>query len=221
MNISPENTCVTRKSTSRLDTEQLYLDTQAETRHQQNRGYAGLRILLSKLLRTELGRSHTRLSEDVFEDLVQDLLLSAYQKDLPRFDPSRGSLVGFLRSRVHWSLMNYFRAHRNDLSVEDVETASATEPTDERTAEARLLCVEEVQKRQEVARVVNASIKAVRDKRVRRALWHYDILGEPMKKVSKRLNIHPSTVGRVRQQGLAMLRVSLASCAWAAVPSLY
>src|SRR5262245_26450282 len=61
------------------------------------------------------GRGALRYSD--VDDLVQDLLMAVWQKDLPQFDPSRSGFLTFVNRRVSWHLAERARVARKYTGV--------------------------------------------------------------------------------------------------------
>ncbi len=199
-----------------LSLEQIHTDFASPDARRRNASFAALREVFSRMLQGELRRGRHTLTHDVFEDVLQELLLSAWSKDLPRFDPARGNLAAFLRRRVRWSLIDVFRAGRVDVALDDVELDEVPTTHDEDTAEGVLIDLERARQVKEAAAAVCQAARHIEDKKARKAVWHYDVLGESMKDVARRLRVHASNAGRARQRGLMALRAAVPELAYAA-----
>lgn len=181
-----------------------------------NRCFANLAEVLARMLRGELRRGRHIIPDHAFDDLHQELLICAYEKDLPRFDPERGNLAAFLRRRIRWRLVDLFRSTRPDMAIDDVELDEVPATHDEVTAEGVLIDLEGERERRRAVEQLKGAALRIKDKRAKKAVWHYDVLGESMKQVGRRLRVHPSNAGRARQRGLAELRAAVPELAFAA-----
>jgi RNA polymerase sigma factor (sigma-70 family) len=168
--------------------------------------------ILRSLVHIEVARRRLHVCEHDKDDLVQELLVSAWQRDLPRFDATRGTLRGFLRTRVRWSLVDMLRVSDRERArfIDDAFDDDAHEPAapeadpeaqiDAHCRELRLLSFD---------RDVRDAIDAIDDEKALFAIVAHDLHEQPLRTVAQTLGIHPANATRARQRGLQHLRVVL------------
>ncbi|MFZ9888543.1 MAG: RNA polymerase sigma factor [Myxococcota bacterium] len=156
--------------------------------------------LRATLFRAVHGRGLPLCEADV-EDLTQELLLEVWTKDLARFDGTRGDFLGFVKARVRWKLGDTTRRaskNRETVTAELPETpaphACPEEQIDAAHRELVLLTLPTV-----VDRVLQ------HDSAAHQAVRHYDLDGQPLKRVAQQLGVHVSNACRTRQRGIALL----------------
>lgn len=152
------------------------------------------------------------LDGDDVDDVVQELLIEVWEKDLERFDPEKGSLLSFLKTRVRWRVADQVRrlARRKsdslDQALED-ENFDVVCPAP--TPAARCLQHERQHQLLLVKAVATQTLDAMNDDAARLSVQMHDFQGAPLRDVAKALDVHPSNATRARKRGLMRIRKAL------------
>lgn len=163
--------------------------------------------LVPGTLRGVLSRRGFVLDAQAREDVVQEVVWKLVDRDLPRFDATRGTFATLIRYRVRWCLADALRGasrrSENELFTwEEEELCDAPAPVEERPderleraqVELRLLVL-----RDDVERVLADEPAA------RRAVVRHDLDGVKLADVAGELQVHTSNACRQRQKGLRLL----------------
>lgn len=173
---------------------------------------ATVRELLVSLVRFELNRRRLHLEPPEIDELVQDLLVLAWRRDLPRFDPTKGRLGSFLATRVRWMIVDRMRRRPDDApwSLDRVLEDAGPDAVD-----ALARCPDEAlhDARRELVLLtfdgeVQSALQALKPVE-RRAIVEHDLKGATLTEVATKLKRHPANASRARQRGLARLRDAL------------
>ena len=166
---------------------------------------------LTHLVLRELRVQGRSLPAHEIDDVVEDLLVSAWRYDLARFDATRGTFVAFLKKRVSWRVGDAVRVHGR---------SRTTELSDEQVAGARLVAPDAgPQERLDASRrelkllvfpgAVRTALSQLDDASAARAVTAYDLEGCELREVAAELGVHTSNACRARQRGLRWLREHL------------
>jgi len=165
-----------------------------------------LYVELSIVARRYLGRRRQYLSDADRADVEQDLLIEIWLYDLERFDPKRGSLIGFLAARVRWRLSETVqRLARDAERHEEIDDALDIEAPD-LCPERQLAAAARERRLSLLPMAASASLKKLSDPPAVKAVQVHDIEGRSLCSLASRLHQHPSTTTRARKRGLAHLR---------------
>lgn len=177
---------------------------------------AEVQATLAEILESERAHMRLPLSDAVLDEVAQDLLIMAWKRDLARYDPARGTLRAFLRTRTRWSLLDRARQEVRALLFAPIDLLAEEEFCDNRRAlthtwigadpEALLAAVDEEQRLCALDRAIDEAIASIEDDQAYFAVVAHDLAGAPMQEVAFNLDVHPSNAGRARQRGLAHLR---------------
>lgn len=174
--------------------------------------YVRLLDVIRELAEQTLRRRGFALPVDEIEDLVQDLVIEAWQVDLWRFDPERGHLEDFLCARVRWRVLDAVRRQARKAEREEAVHLLAADPGTWDTHpevvraqaehEGRLLLLPTAVKKS-LRKLPHQSQKAWP------LLRRHDLEGQPLCDVARGLGVHPSTVTRARHRALDHLAAHL------------
>jgi RNA polymerase sigma factor (sigma-70 family) len=180
------------------------------TRAQQGDARAAdqLAQLLYTSLRPVVGRMTRGLPQADLEDVLQDVVIAAFEKDLARFDPTRGAFLSFVAKRLGWRIADVVRQHRRapGPSLDDV-MLDIVDPT--QTPEAQTAAHAHEQALLALPRMIDATLATLRDQQARHAFVAHDLRGRTIVDVAGDLGIHASNACRARQRALAHLARTL------------
>lgn len=144
------------------------------------------------------------------DDLVQDVVVAAFETDLARFDPSKGSFLSFVAKRMRWRVADVLRTSgkRRVDALDDV--VAACEPADPLASpEARARAAAKERALLALPRLVDDALAAMRDPAARKALVRHDLDGVALVDVARELGVHASNACRARKRALAHLATAL------------
>lgn len=159
-----------------------------------------------------LRRRHLELPPDDVEDVVQELLIEAWQIDLPRYDAERGSLRSFLRARVRWRVMDAIRRLCLQVDRQQALDTVAEPGTLDWHPEVLLAKAAEEGRLLLLPTATKASLRRLSqrgDLHAEAAVCGHDLEGQPLRELAARLSIHPSSATRARQRAITHLRQDL------------
>ena len=194
------------KASTITQIQDLYLQQQQGGAGAEQALFAGLREAIDRLARRSLAKQGRHLCPADIDDVVQELLITIWARDLERYDPARGPLLPFLHARVRWRLIDAVRdlclhADRYDSITPsfdaELEGSHPDEQLEEVAYERRLRLV---------TTVARQSLKRLKDTAARRAVVKHDLEGKPLCALAERVAQHPSTLSRARQRGIEHLR---------------
>ncbi len=163
-----------------------------------------VQALLVKLRPIVRYRVHTSargaLSQADVDDVLQDVVLLVWQRDLPVFDPSKSGFLTFANRRLRWHLADCARRARRSAGdeVDDIELEAVVDV--DRDPEALL----DLHRAEVVLRDMERAIGGA-DRSAREVLVRHDLRGATLMEVAKELHIHVSNACRARQRGLRHL----------------
>jgi len=180
---------------------------------------AEVRHTLIALLESERARLRLAMSDAALDEVLQDLLIMAWKRDLARFDPALGTLGAFLRTRTRWSLIDRARREVREILFAPIDQLPEEAFCDNRRAltyesvapcpDTLLAAVDEELRLCALDRALEEAIENMEDEIAHFAIVAHDLAGAPMQEVAFNLEVHPSNAGRARQRGLAELRRAL------------
>lgn len=163
-------------------------------------------------LRPLVARAARGLSPADVEDLVQEIAVAAWEVDLHRYDPARGSFLVFVGKRLRWRVADHRRklARRRADSLEARLSSGAAEPEDAlarpddkialQAREATLL---------RLPSLLGDALDGMRDGAAKAALVQHDLQGKALTEVARSLGVHASNACRARKRALEHLQRTL------------
>jgi RNA polymerase sigma factor (sigma-70 family) len=172
--------------------------------------------LLPRAVSRELGRRGCALSDEDIADVVQDILVEVWLKDLPRFDSALGTFLTFLKRRIAWRVMDAVRGRAR--CAEDSLEESAEHGFDPEAVGARPdeLCESSAFELKLLVFEHAVADALEGDDRAHVAVVEHDLRGRPLREVADTLGVHTSNACRARQRGLARLKAALPARGYAA-----
>ena len=170
-----------------------------------------LRVLRG-LVRRDLDARNYFLGEDDVDDVVQDLFIEVWERDLERFDPEKGSMLSFLKTRVRWRVADAVRRlarARSESLDEALENDSFDVVCPLPTPDHRCLDSERTRHLRLVRSVADEALATMDDDAARVSVQMHDLDGAPLRDVARTLNVHPSNATRARQRGLRCIALAL------------
>jgi RNA polymerase sigma factor (sigma-70 family) len=161
----------------------------------------------------EIEGTRRHLSRDECDDVVQEVLIAVWTKDLHRFDPERASFAAFIRRRVSWGVGDVLRKRGRQRST-SLEAATESDTIAEpvavgqdpvslaRDAERELTLLV-------LPTLVERELDEMGDDAARTAILSHDVAQRPLREVAATLGVHASNATRARQRGLRYLERSL------------
>ena len=170
---------------------------------------AHMYVVMRVLMMRQMKDRGIHLDAADFDDVQQELVLSALSIDLHRFDPARGvPLTAFLRRRVGWRLNDAVRGRSKALgrsaSLETLYDDGVDFPSCEDVHDN----VEEHERQRTFAAVPHLVLLSLDDD-AREVITAHDLQGESLHSISQRRGVHATTAGRLRQRGLAHMRSTM------------
>ena len=174
----------------------------------EGRFFSALRKRMYVLVAQELGRNKWNLPASDVDDVVQELVLEIWRVDLERFDPTRASLLTFLRRKVRWRVIEKIRARGRRSRPLRLSAEMEEQIEDESTSVVQR---QEEWIRHETAVDACASLADLEglDERTRVVIVRHDLEGAALKDIAADMCVNPSTVTRMRQKGLRELRAHM------------
>lgn len=159
-------------------------------------------------------RGRFRCDSDV-DDILQDILISIWQIDLPKFDATKGHLLGFLRQRVAWRVGDSIRREARSRTEEWTEINEQCASLEyEHTPDQKLAQSQHEQKLWLLPHVVAEALDELSetaDPAAAHAVRAHDLEGRPLREVAQELQVHVSNACRARQRGLHWISSKLDS----------
>lgn len=140
--------------------------------------------------------------DDVCADLVQDLLIELWQKDLQRWDESRGAFLTFAKMRMQWQVASYTRAQSRFCDGIDVADGIASDDSDPETLLARA-------RRERQVRALEHAIEHKLDRQARSLVKQVDLDEASLTQAARKRKMHISSACRMRQRAHAVLAAEL------------
>ncbi len=211
--LEPTNTCAHQTlslvSAPRVDSPRTRMDALACSAQQGDaRAADRLARLLYLSLRPVIARMTRGLPAADLEDIVQDVVIAAFETDLARFDPQRGSFLSFVAKRLRWRIADHVRkvGRAQGPSLDDV-ALDVADP--DQTPEAQAHAHAHERALLALPRQVGRALSTLKDKQARRAFTAHDVHGLTIVEVARDLGVHASNACRARQRALRHLAQAL------------
>lgn len=162
---------------------------------------------LTPWVKVELQRRGQSVDAHQLDDIVQDLVIATWRADLARFDPQKGSLLGFLRKRVAWRVGDTLRqtTRRSHISLDQMREQGREPAAHAACPESRLESLRAELSLRLLPRLVDGALADLADPAAAVAVRVHDLRACPLREVAQQLKVHTSNACRARQRGLRYL----------------